>query len=90
MLDVGIRFLDFTNKWLEYGQEAIMPFYMFHHPVIVVIAFYVVQWDAGILVKLPVIALSTFAVTLGLTEVVRHVKPLRAVFGMKPRRRDSV
>jgi len=86
MLYVGMSFLDFTNRWLEYGQEAIMPFYMFHHPAIVVIAFYVVQWNAAILVKLPVIILGSFLVPLGLTEIVRRIKPVRALFGMKPRR----
>ena len=67
-----------------------MPFYMFHHPVIIVIAFYVVQWNAAILVKLPVITLGSFVVTLGLTEVLRRIKPVRALFGMKPKRRNFV
>ena len=91
MLYVGMRFLDFTNKWLKYGQQAMMPFYMFHHPVIIIIAFYVVQWNTsaklgagtGILVKLPAVTLGSFAVTLGLTELVRRIKPVRALFGMK-------
>jgi glucan biosynthesis protein C len=87
MLAVGMRFLDFTNKWLQYGQQAVVPFFLFHQPVIIVIAFYVVQWQAGILVKLPVVVLSSFVVTLGLYEfVVRRVGPLRALFGMKPPR----
>lgn len=89
MLWVGMRFLDFTNRWLQYGQEAIVPFFLFHQPVIVAIAFYVVQWQASILVKLLVVVLSSFVVTLGLYElVVRRVGPLRALFGMKPPSRE--
>lgn len=83
---VASRILDFRNKWLEYGLEAILPFYVFHQPVIFAITFYVVQWDASILVKIPLVVLSSFAVTLSLHEfIVRRVKPLRVLFGMKPR-----
>ena len=94
-LYVGTRFLNFRNCWLEYGQEAILPFYLFHQPVIVTIAFYIVQWDISaqlgasvdILVKLPIVVLGSFAVTLGLYEaLVRRVEPARALLGMKPRR----
>jgi hypothetical protein len=87
MLKVGMSFLDFRNRWLEYGQEAIMPFYLFHHPVIIVLAFYVVQWNAGVLVKWLTIALCSYLITLGLTEVVRRIHPVRTLFGMKPRKR---
>jgi hypothetical protein len=90
MLYVGMLYLDFRNRQLEYGQEAIMPFYIIHHPAILVISFYVVQWDAGILVKWLVIALSSIAITLGLTDLIRRIKPIRALFGMKPRRRKKV
>jgi hypothetical protein len=54
--------------------------------VIIVIAFFVVQWDAGILVKLPVVVLSSFAVSIGLYEmIIKRIQPLRLAFGMKPR-----
>ena len=86
---VGMRFLNFSNRWLQYGQEAVLPFFMLHQPVIMIIAFFVVLWDAGILVKLPVVLLGSFAATIGLYEVViRRIAPLRAVFGMAPKRQD--
>jgi glucan biosynthesis protein C len=85
MLYVGMRFLDFRNKWLQYGQEAIVPFFLFHQPVIIVIAFFVVQWEAGIGVKLPVVVLISFVVTLALYEVlVRRIEPVRLLLGLKP------
>jgi glucans biosynthesis protein C len=89
MLYVGMRFLDFSNKWTRYGQEAILPFYLLHQPVIWVIAFYVVQWEAGVTVKMLIVMLASFVVTMCMYElVVRRVPPLRALFGMKgPARR---
>jgi glucan biosynthesis protein C len=84
MLFVGIRYLDFSNKWLQYGQEAVLPFFVFHQPVIIAIAFYVVQWDVGIGVKMLAVVLGSFLVTIGIYELlVRRVAPLRALFGMK-------
>ena len=84
MLYVGMRFLDFSNKWTRYGQEAILPFYVLHQPVIFAIAFYVVQWEAGVTVKMLAVTLGSFVVTAaGYELLVRRVAPLRALFGMK-------
>lgn len=83
-LYVGSRILDFRNNVLEYGQEAILPFYVFHQPIIFVIVFYVVQWDAGIMVKLSLVILGAFIITGALHEfIIRRVAPLRTLFGMK-------
>ncbi|UCC51023.1 MAG: acyltransferase family protein, partial [Anaerolineaceae bacterium] len=84
MLFVGMRFLDFTNQWLRYGQEAALPFFVLHQPVIIIIAFFVVQWHVGIWIKLPIVVLSSFLVSVGLYElIIRRIHPLRFVFGMK-------
>jgi glucan biosynthesis protein C len=84
MLFVGMRFLDSRNRWLEYGQEAVVPFYVLHQPVIVAIAFYVVQWQAGVTAKMSAVVLTSFLVTVAIYELLlRRVAPLRAVFGMK-------
>jgi glucan biosynthesis protein C len=86
MLFVGLRFLDRRSKWLEYGQEAVVPFYVLHQPAIVAIAFYVVQWPAGVTVKMLAVVLASFVVTAGIYELlIRRVAPLRALFGMKAR-----
>jgi surface polysaccharide O-acyltransferase-like enzyme len=84
MLFVGMRFLNFSNKALQYGQEALLPFFVVHQPVIVVLAYFVVQWDAGILPKLLVLVVGAFVVSLGLYELlIRRVSLLRVLFGMK-------
>jgi len=84
MLFVGMRFMDFSNKQLRYGQEAALPFFVLHQPVIIVIAFYVVQWEVGIPIKLPVVVASSFIVSIGLYElIIKRIRPLRLAFGMK-------
>jgi hypothetical protein len=69
MLFVGMRFLNFTNRLLVYSQEAVLPFFMLHQPAIVVIAFFVVQWNAGIPLKLVTVLVTSFVVSLGLYEL---------------------
>jgi glucan biosynthesis protein C len=90
VLYIGMRYLDFTNKWLRYGGETIMPLFVLHQPVIIVIAYFVVQWDTGITVKLLVVVLGSLAVTLSLVElVIKRINVLRRLFGMKIRRRET-
>jgi peptidoglycan/LPS O-acetylase OafA/YrhL len=84
VLYIGMRYLDFRNRWLDYGQQAMVPFFLLHQPVIVAIAYFVVQWEAPIVVKLPVVVVGSFAFTVCLYElVIRRVRLLRVLFGMK-------
>lgn len=88
VLYIAMTHMNFTNKWLIYGNETIMPFYLLHQPVIIVVSFFVVQWNAGILVKLPIVVVSSFVITRGLVELlIRPFRPMRMLFGMKPRGR---
>jgi glucan biosynthesis protein C len=83
ILSMGIRYLDFRNRLLEYGQSAIMPLFLLHQPVIIAIAYHVVQWNVGLVVKLPVVLLGSLAVTLAIFEgLIKRVGPLRAFFGI--------
>lgn len=83
-LFLGMRYLDYTNQYLEYGQEAIVPFFVFHQPVIIILAFFVVQWQASLAVKLLVVVLGSFCVTLGIYEfLIRRISPLSKLFGVK-------
>jgi peptidoglycan/LPS O-acetylase OafA/YrhL len=87
MLYVGMRFLDYTNKWLQYGREASYPFFFVHQPVIIFIAFYAVQWEVNLLIKLLVVVIGSFAVSLGLYEfLIRRINPVRTLFGMGPKK----
>jgi peptidoglycan/LPS O-acetylase OafA/YrhL len=84
---VGMRFLDSTSKWLQYGRETSFLFFMIHQPVIIFIAFYAVQWEIDLLIKVLVVVIGSFALALGLIELfMKRIAPVRALFGMKPRK----
>jgi hypothetical protein len=87
ILYLATTYLNFSNKWLVYGNETIMPFYLFHQPVIIVIAYFVVQWAAGIPLKLLVVLFGSLVVTLVLVEVIKRIPVLQGVFGIKTRGR---
>ena len=90
MIYVGIRFLNFSNQWLSHAREAILPFFVIHQPVIIVIAFFVVQWNAGIPFKLITVVISSFLIFMGLYGlVIRRIGPLRAMLGMKSKHPDK-
>jgi len=86
MMYIGMRHLNYSNKWLQYSREVTYPFFFFHQPVIIFIAFYVVQWDVNLMVKLLAVVVGSFVGSLGTYELlVRRMKPVRALFGMKTR-----
>jgi peptidoglycan/LPS O-acetylase OafA/YrhL len=90
VLYLAMRYLNFSNKWLVYGNRTVMPLYLLHQPVIIVIAYFVVQWDVGMTLKLLMVLVGSLLVTLGLIELlIRPFKLTRALFGMKPRRRKE-
>lgn len=83
---LGMHKLDFTNAALEYCKNVILPVFILHQPVIIAIAYYVVQMDASIAVKLPIVVLGTGAICLALFElVIRRINAFRFLFGMKIR-----
>lgn len=86
VLFIGMRYLDFSNRWLHYGQEAVLPFFLFHQPVIMIIAFFVVQWEASVPPKLLAVVVGSFVITVGLYQLfIRRIDILRVLFGMKAR-----
>ena len=85
MLSVAMRYLDRDGKVLRYSLTANLPFFVVHQPVILAVAYFVVQWDAAILPKFLVLVSISFAVSLGLYQfVIRRIGLLRVLFGMKP------
>ena len=83
-LYVAMRFLNFSNKALQYANEAILPFYIVHEPVILIIAFFVLAWDIPTGVKYVFVSTAALLVTLALYELlIRRIKPIRWLFGMK-------
>jgi glucan biosynthesis protein C len=87
-----LAFIGFTCKYmtnntqgLKYANEAVLPFYIMHQTVLLVIGYFVLRWPIPDPVKWLIIALSSFALVMGIYEfLVRRFNILRVLFGMKP------
>ncbi len=85
MLAYGRRLLNFTNRLLKYLSEAAYPLYILHQTIIVIIGFYVVQWDIATGAKFAVIVLlALVASVLSYDLLVKRTNVTRFLFGMKP------
>jgi len=86
ILGLGMKYLSATGRFLRYATEAVLPFYMLHQPIILLIAFWVVQLQIPIIVKYLIIVVLSFAGIMLLYEGIRRVGVLRFLFGMKRRK----
>ena len=78
------RYLNFTNRGLAYTNEAVLPFYILHQTVIVVIAFFLVGWSAAVPVKYLALVVLSFTAIMALYEgIIRRIGLFRVLFGMK-------
>jgi glucans biosynthesis protein C len=65
-----------------------LPFYILHQTVMVAVSYYVVQWHLADGLKLLLIALSAFAITLAIYHfLIRPFNPIRWLFGLRPLKR---
>ncbi len=86
----GMRYLTVNHPVLAYANEAVLPFYILHQPVILFVGCFVIPLALPIAVKYLIITPLAFGITLGLYEVgVRRVNPVRFIFGLKPRQQAT-
>lgn len=85
-LALARKTLNFSNRFLKYANEAVLPFYILHQTVIIFIGYYLVQPHLSLMVKYLLINLFAFIITLALyAAVVKPIPLLRFLFGMRPK-----
>jgi glucans biosynthesis protein C len=77
------RKLNFNNKYLNSLNTGVLPFYILHQTVIIMIGFYVVSLDLSMMSKFLIILTTSLISTILLYQLIRRVNALRFVFGMK-------
>jgi glucans biosynthesis protein C len=85
VLYLGLRWLNFPNRVQRYAQESVLPVYVIHHPLVLLVASFVVTWNLGVWPKFLVILVTVAVLTLGIYEFgVRRWAITRLVFGLYP------
>ncbi len=89
IIGIGSRLLNFTNQVLRYASDAVLPVYILHQTIIVVLGFYVIRWDTGVAPKYFFIVIATLVSSLAIYELVRMTSVTRFLFGIKLRNRSN-
>jgi hypothetical protein len=90
ILSFASRRLDFGSPALDHANEAVLPFYILHEPLVMMIGFFVVSWSAPVQIKFFCLAALSFAATLTVYDlVVKRTRFTRVLFGMKAGNRQA-
>jgi glucans biosynthesis protein C len=85
VLYLGIRWLNFPHRAIDYAKESVLPIYLIHHPFVLLVASFVVTSDLALWPKFAIILLAVAALTLGTYEFgVRRWASTRFLFGLGP------
>jgi len=82
------RFLNCRNGFLAYASEAVLPFYILHQTVIIVVGYYVVQLNLDPGLKYLIIAAISFSVIMAIYDLlIKRINVLRFLFGMRRKKK---
>jgi glucans biosynthesis protein C len=83
ILGFGSKYLNFNNDLLKYARESVLPFYILHQTIIVIIGFYIANWEASVIVKYLTLSILSFTVIIVIYDIlIKRVNVLRFLFGM--------
>ena len=86
----GMRYLNANKRLLSYANEAVLPFYILHQPVILIIGYFIIRLPLPILAKYLIITPLALGITLGLFEYgIRRVNLVGQVFGLKAKKQGT-
>jgi glucans biosynthesis protein C len=76
--------LQFTNPFLCYANEAVLPIYILHQSITLVLGYYLLPLHISLWAKFAIATLGTYVIAVGLYEVIRRLSFARLLFGLKP------
>ncbi|MEJ3744390.1 acyltransferase family protein [Actinomycetes bacterium KLBMP 9797] len=73
-----------VKRGYAYVGPAVLPLYVLHQPIVVVVAYFVVRWDAPMLAKYAaIVAISLVALFTSYDLLIRRTRVTRSLFGMR-------
>ncbi len=79
---IGVRWFDRGERLVRPAAQIVLPFYVLHHPAIVIVSAVVIGWPVGVWPKYAAILIGSLAITLVMCEGVRRIPALRGIFGL--------
>jgi hypothetical protein len=84
ILGTGSKQLNFNHYILSYANKAVLPFYIFHQTVILVVGWFIIPLELSMIIKYILIAIVSFISIMILYQgLVKQFRPIQLLFGMK-------
>jgi hypothetical protein len=84
ILGMGFTYFTKNNKMLIYSSEAVLPFYILHQTIILLVGWYIIPLDMFFLLKYVIISTTSFILIMLIYEVViKRINLIRFLFGMR-------
>ncbi|PUZ27664.1 Peptidoglycan/LPS O-acetylase OafA/YrhL, contains acyltransferase and SGNH-hydrolase domains [Chitinophaga costaii] len=77
------KHLNYTNRFLKYSNEAVLPFYILHQPIMLLTGYFIINTAMSLSFKYLLIAIISFALVMICYQfIIRKNNWLRYLFGM--------
>lgn len=84
LLGFSQRTLNFSNRFLKYASEAVLPIYILHQTIIIIFGYYIVNTELSLIVKYILINVVSFVLIVAIYDtIVKRFGVLRFLFGMR-------
>ncbi len=85
ILGYGSKYLTHSTSLLSYTSPAVLPLYILHQTVIVMIGYGISDWEMDPAIKYLLLSMVSFIIMIGIYHfAIKQVNVLRVLFGMRP------
>jgi hypothetical protein len=90
ILGLSAKYLNFNNKVLAYSNQAVLPFYILHQTIILLVGWYVIPLNWPAILKYIIICVCSFTLIMALYDLfIKRINVLRFLFGMRLKKRPQ-
>jgi hypothetical protein len=89
ILYLARKFLNKSNRFVSYGNEAVLPVYIVHSTFIAVFSYFIVKARMDVLPKYVIIVVLSYVCSLATLELMKLTNPTRFLFGMRMKRKAA-
>ena len=83
IIGFGRKYLNRGGKVLDYLNKACFPVYILHQTVVVIVAYYLLNYTLPMYVSILIIIGSSVLITFGIYEILRRIKITKYLIGVK-------
>ncbi len=85
LLGFAQRTINFSNHFLDYASEAVLPIYIIHQTVVIVLGYYIVEIELHLITKYIIINIISLIIIVTIYDmIIKRFNATRVLFGMRP------